>query len=195
MTDTIPSPAVIASARPAMTAGIMAATDLDEAVLRRLVHRFYAKVRADAELGPIFASRITEWEPHLERMVAFWSSVALMTGRYHGRPVPAHAGLPVGWSHFERWLALFGETARETCSRAGAAHVIERAERIARSLFLATDDAARREVDAVPRLRHEGGPDAPPRAGGSRVAAPADRAGTAHDEGVRTGSGGRARTT
>jgi hemoglobin len=68
-------------------------------------------------------------------MVAFWSSVALMTGSYHGRPVPKHAGLPVTWEHFQRWLALFRETARETCTPEGAAHVIERAERIAQSLL------------------------------------------------------------
>jgi hemoglobin len=153
MTDLTPPPAATASARPAMTAEIAAATGLDEAVLSTLVHGFYAKVRADAALGPIFASRITDWEPHLERMVAFWSSVALMTGRYHGRPVPAHAGLPVGWTHFERWLALFRETARETCSPEGAAHVIERAERIARSLHFAVKDAAGVDADAVPMLR------------------------------------------
>jgi hemoglobin len=117
------------------------------------VHRFYAKVRADAELGPIFASRIADWEPHLERMVAFWSSVALMTGRYHGRPVPAHLGLPVGWVHFERWLELFRETARVTCSPEGAAHVVERAERIARSLHFAVEDAARAKADCTPKLR------------------------------------------
>ena len=62
-------------------------------------------------------------------MVAFWSSVALMTGRYHGRPVPAHAPLPVDTQHFGRWLELFRETAGEVCTPAGAAHVIERAER------------------------------------------------------------------
>jgi hemoglobin len=189
MTDTIPPTVAIASARPDMTAGIMATTGLDETVLCRLVDRFYAKVRTDAELGPIFASRIAEWEPHLERMAAFWSSVALMTGRYHGRPVPAHAGLPVGWAHFERWLALFRETARETCTPEGAAHVIERAERIARSLSLATEDAARRDADAVPKLRHA------IRRPGSRAAAPAGRLESGSGFGPSERAGGRARTT
>ena len=129
--------AQIASARPEMTAAIMAETGLDEDVLSDLVHSFYAKVRRDAVLGPIFAARISDWDPHLERMVAFWSSVALMTGRYHGRPVPAHTPLPIHGAHFEQWLGLFRETARGVCSPAGAAHVIERAERIARSLHIA----------------------------------------------------------
>ena len=142
----------IASARPAMTATIMAETGLDEAILRDLVHSFYEKVRGDAMLGPIFATRITDWGPHLERMVAFWSSVALMTGRYHGRPVPAHTPLPVNGAHFDRWLALFRETAHEVCTPAGAAHVVERAERIARSLHLAVREA-QAAPDAVPSLR------------------------------------------
>jgi hemoglobin len=140
-----------ASARPEMTAALMADTGLDEQILRTLVHRFYQKVRGDGVLGPIFAERITDWGPHLERMTAFWSSVALMTGRYHGRPVPAHMGLAVTWEHFERWLALFRETAHETCPPAGAAHVVERAERIARSLHIAVQDAVR--AGAVPSFR------------------------------------------
>ncbi|WP_206454347.1 group III truncated hemoglobin [Aurantimonas marina] len=142
----------IRSARPVLTAGIMAETGLDEGRLTALVHRFYAKVRTDAMLGPVFAARISDWEPHLARMVDFWSSVAMMTGRYHGTPVARHAGLPVAWEHFERWLELFRETAAETCTPAGAAHVVERAERIARSLHITIKDAAHPERDAPPRL-------------------------------------------
>ena len=151
MSTAAPS-AQIASARPEMTAAIMAETGLDEDVLRDLVHSFYAKVRRDAVLGPIFAARISDWDPHLERMVAFWSSVALMTGRYHGRPVPAHTPLPIHGAHFERWLGLFRDTAREVCTPAGAAHVIERAERIARSLHIAVEEA-QAAPDAIPALR------------------------------------------
>lgn len=130
-----------ASARPALTEAVMAETGLDEAVLRQLVHRFYGKVRDDKLLGPIFAARITDWPPHLERMVTFWSSVALMTGQYHGRPVPAHTPLPIEAAHFDRWLSLFRATAEETCTPAGAAHVMERAERIAQSLHFAVVSA------------------------------------------------------
>ncbi|MBS0564847.1 MAG: group III truncated hemoglobin [Proteobacteria bacterium] len=137
-----PQPRIV-SARPAITAALMAETGLDEDMLRALVHRFYARVRADDLLAPVFAARIADWGPHLERMVDFWSSVALMTGRYHGAPMPAHATLPVTWAHFERWLALFRQTAGEECPPAGAAHVIERAERIARSLFMAVEETAR----------------------------------------------------
>lgn len=132
-----------------MTAEIMAKTGLDERKLSALVHRFYDRVRRDAVLGPIFAERIDNWGLHLERMVAFWSSVALMTGRYHGAPMPAHVSLPVEWRHFERWLALFRETAIETCPPEGAAHVIDRAERIARSLHMAVEDAKPRTIPSL----------------------------------------------
>lgn len=142
----------VRSARPELTAELMAQTDLDEARRTELVHRFYGRVRADDVLGPIFAARVRDWEPHLERMVAFWTSVTLMTGQYHGRPVSKHAGLPVTWEHYERWLAIFRETARETCPLEGAAHVIERAERIAQSLFMASQDAAR-DRETAPVLR------------------------------------------
>ncbi len=142
----------IRSARPALTAALMAETGLDDAILTTLVHSFYDKVRADPVLGPIFVARITDWPPHLARMVEFWGSVALMTGCYHGSPVAKHADLPVTWAHFERWLALFRETAAQVCPPAGAAHVIARAERIARSLNLAIEDAARAHTGAVPRL-------------------------------------------
>ncbi|RMF38244.1 MAG: group III truncated hemoglobin [Alphaproteobacteria bacterium] len=135
-----------------MTARLMAETGLDEAMLRELVHRFYDRVRADDTLGPIFAARIADWGPHLEKMVAFWSSVTLMTGRYHGAPVPMHATLPVSRDHFDRWLALFRQTAREVCPARGAAHVITAAERIARSLHMAVQNA-QAAADAVPALR------------------------------------------
>jgi hemoglobin len=150
----IPEAPRVVSARPELTAALMQQTGLDEELLVALVHGFYAKVRSDAVLGPIFEERIADWGPHLERMTAFWSSVALMTGRYHGAPVPAHARLPVDWSHFERWLALFRETAHEVCPPEGAAHVIERAERIARSLHMAVEDAG---AGAVPSLRRPAG--------------------------------------
>ena len=42
-----------------------------------------------------FEERIADWDPHLERMCAFWSSVALMSGVYHGQPMAKHLPLPV----------------------------------------------------------------------------------------------------
>ncbi|WP_339737855.1 group III truncated hemoglobin [uncultured Maricaulis sp.] len=140
----------VSSARPQMTADLMARTGLDEAMLERLVHGFYDRVRADALLGPVFAERIDDWGPHLERMVEFWSSVALMTGRYHGAPMPKHLPLPVAAEHFVRWLELFRLTAGEVCPPAGADWVIERAERIATSIHMNIETARDRDGRAAP---------------------------------------------
>lgn len=122
--------------RERITAEIMAHTGIDEAMIEQLVHGFYARVRADAVLGPIFEARIRDWEPHLAQMCAFWSSVALMTGRYHGTPMARHLPLPVDAAHFDRWLELFEATASEICPPVAAAHFVERARRIASSLEL-----------------------------------------------------------
>jgi hemoglobin len=125
-----------AERREQITAEIMAKTGITEAMIERLVRGFYAKVRTDAVLAPIFGPRIADWEPHLARMCAFWSSVALMSGRYHGTPMAKHLPLPVDAAHFDRWLALFEETAREISPPAAAAHFVELARRIAASLEL-----------------------------------------------------------
>jgi hemoglobin len=130
-------PVVSAAERRAeITAAIQAETGIDEAMIERLVRGFYARVRKDALIGPVFAARISEWEPHLQRMFAFWSSVALMTGRYHGQPMQKHQPLPVDGRHFDRWLALFETAARDLCPRKAADHFIERARRMAESLEL-----------------------------------------------------------
>ncbi|WP_439478400.1 group III truncated hemoglobin [Brevundimonas sp.] len=125
-----------ASRREAIVEQIRAETGIDEPMIARLVDAFYDRVRADPLLGPVFADRIKDWGPHLEQMRLFWSSVALMSGAYHGRPMPKHLPLPVDARHFDRWLELFEATAAEICPSAAAAHFIERARRIAESLEL-----------------------------------------------------------
>jgi hemoglobin len=122
--------------RSEFAAEVKARTGIDEAMIRRLVHGFYSRIRIDPVLGPIFAARIKEWDPHLARMCAFWSSVVLMTGRYHGRPMQKHALLPVSGTHFDRWLQLFADTARELCPPLAAEHFIDRARMIGASLEL-----------------------------------------------------------
>jgi hemoglobin len=111
-------------------------TGIDEAMIQRLVYGFYGRVREDSVLGPVFAAQIDDWEPHLQRMCAFWSSVALASGRYHGQPMAKHLPLPIDAQHFDRWLTLFEKTAHELCPPKAAAHFVKMAQRIAESLEL-----------------------------------------------------------
>lgn len=122
--------------RERIVADITARTGITEAMIENLVRSFYAKVRTDEMLAPVFDARIKDWEPHLQQMCAFWSSVALMSGRYHGAPMPKHLPLPIDAAHFDRWLALFEATAAEVCPPQAATHFVERAHRIAASLEL-----------------------------------------------------------
>lgn len=111
---------------------------VSEETIRRLVHVFYGKVRQDAELGPIFDRVIgQDWDTHLEKMCAFWSSVMLTSGRYKGSPMLAHMRLKmITQAHFARWLSLFRATATELFAPEIAQTFISRAENIARSLQL-----------------------------------------------------------
>jgi hemoglobin len=124
------------SKRSLIVANIVERTGIDEAMIERLVLAFYDRARRDPFIGPIFESHVTDWDGHLARMCAFWSSVALMSGRYHGQPMAKHLPLPVDTPHFDRWLEIFAETAREICAGPAAAHFIERAHHIADSLEL-----------------------------------------------------------
>lgn len=130
-----------AARHAAFSAQIQAETAIDEAMIERLVRGFYARVRTDDVLGPIFAAKVEDWEPHLQRMCAFWSSVALMTGRYHGQPMAKHLPLPVDARHFDRWLALFEGSARDLCPPKAADHLLMLARRIALSLELGVANA------------------------------------------------------
>jgi hemoglobin len=123
---------------PDPTRGPGHAAGVSEDMIHRLVHGFYAKVRTDSTLGPIFDRVIGDnWDEHLAKMCDFWSSVVLTTARYKGAPMPAHVRLAdVTPAHFELWLALFRQTARELCPPEAAALFVDRAERIAKSFQL-----------------------------------------------------------
>lgn len=112
---------------------------LNDDGLARLVDAFYARVRADASLGPVFNDAIGDWPEHLEKLAAFWSSVMLTSGRYKGQPVPAHMKHKsrITPALFDRWLALWARTTDELMVPEAAAALQDRAARIAQSLQLA----------------------------------------------------------
>ncbi|MGX7709136.1 group III truncated hemoglobin [Methylobacterium sp. Gmos1] len=110
---------------------------LDDSSLGPFLAAFYACVRRDPLLGPVFAAAIpdAEWPGHMERIEAFWSSVLFRTGRYKGNPFGRHQALGVlRPEHFARWLDLFRETAMAHFAPEDAALLRERAERVGDSL-------------------------------------------------------------
>jgi hemoglobin len=112
-------------------------SDITDPAILALVDRFYAKARRDPLIGPVFNRAVADWDEHLRKLCDFWSSVMLTTGRYKGNPMAAHLKLPIQPEFFERWLALWQETAGEVFAPEPAALFREKAGRIADSLKLA----------------------------------------------------------
>ena len=132
-----------AARRNLLTQDAIERTGITDEMIGELVTRFYGRVREDALLGPIFVT-VQNWDEHLAKLKDFWSSVLLMSGRYHGSPMRAHMPLSLVGDHFDRWLDLFEQTAREVCPPAAAALFIDKARRIADSFEMASATIAGR---------------------------------------------------
>jgi hemoglobin len=108
-----------APSRDLIVAELVARTGIDEPMIDRLVRAFYGRARLDPLLGPVFEHNVHDWEGHLGRICAFWSSVALMSGRYHGQPMLAHQRLPIDTPHFRSLARNFRRDRTSGLPRAG----------------------------------------------------------------------------
>ncbi len=115
-----------------------AAIGIDEAFISKLVDEFYSRVREHPHLGPIFNNAVFDWPEHLNKLKAFWASVALNAGAYSGRPMQAHMRVPaIEPAHFGEWLYLFEQTLRDIApTEAAVEYFMVRANRIGESLKL-----------------------------------------------------------
>lgn len=95
-----------------------------EEMVRALVDLFYTRAHADPLLGPFFAATIPDWPEHLEVVGAFWSRVLRGTEGYRGCVMGAHGRLRMKPAHFDRWLALFEDSARQALPPEGAAQAM-----------------------------------------------------------------------
>lgn len=107
--------------------------------IKRLVTAFYARVRVDPMLGPVFAQKIPNdqdaWDKHMAHITDFWSSIFLRTKRFTGNPMIKHTTIEgIVPDHFTHWLDLFSDTAGQVLNPGQHAAVTEMAERIAQSL-------------------------------------------------------------
>jgi hemoglobin len=131
---------------------MMSIDGITEERLSILVELFYGRVRRDPLIGPVFNGAIHDWPEHLDKLQAFWSSVMLTSGRYKGRPLPAHVkhGDSITPQAFERWLQLWGEATAEVMPPAAAAAMQKKAARIAESLSLGIQFARGEGLTAAP---------------------------------------------
>jgi hemoglobin len=97
--------------------------------IRRLIGPFYAKVRQDPMLGPIFNERIADWTTHLAKITEFWARITGGPSAYAGG-MGRHFSLPVGGEHFGAWLGLWEENARSLLPAEEAAELIQLAHHV-----------------------------------------------------------------
>jgi hemoglobin len=83
-----------------------------------LVRSFYAKIRKNDYLGPIFNAAIPEnqWEIHLEKLTDFWETNLFGIPKFKGNPMQAHRNVDaannhnIDMEHFGHWIQLWFET-------------------------------------------------------------------------------------
>jgi len=103
-----------------------------------LVNAFYAKIRTDDLLGPIFNGHISDekWPEHLDKLTDFWESNLFGVAKFNGNPTQKHVNVDrnlnhsISHSHFEHWLKIWSETIDELYTGERA----EKAKKIARSI-------------------------------------------------------------
>jgi hemoglobin len=98
----------------------MLADTIDRGSVEKLVRGFYAKVVKDDLIARYFLIALGDdmkndkWYEHLKLLDNFWYSLMTGEGRYRGDPFTPHIFLGgLTPEMFDRWVALFRETAEE----------------------------------------------------------------------------------
>lgn len=93
-----------------MTQTSLARFDITAEQIAYVVDIFYARVRADAVLGPVFSAHVEDWPEHEALITRFWRNAILREKCYSGNPMRVHVSRPdVKPEHFAIWLGLFHE--------------------------------------------------------------------------------------
>ena len=110
--------------------------------LQLLVRTFYAKIRADQEIGFFFNETITDWEEHLEKLTDFWDMNVFGTKNYHGNPIIAHNAVDKKFDQqitsniFGIWLNYWFATIDELFEGENAEILKRRAQKMSTFLFM-----------------------------------------------------------
>ncbi|MGO4916173.1 group III truncated hemoglobin [Pseudogemmobacter sp. W21_MBD1_M6] len=128
------------------------ATEIDS-----VVALFYARIRNDAVLGPVFFNAIGDdadiWATHEAKIAAFWRNSILRERSYSGNPMQVHMGVKgIEPEHFDRWLALFSATCADVLPTTKAEGFAGLATRIGAGLKMGVAQSRRAPTD-VPILR------------------------------------------
>ena len=127
---------------------------MTRADIEALLPHFYASVRRNDRLGPIFHKHVGEdnadWAPHLAKIGDFWANLFLKERAYQGNPMQVHLCIPeIRPEDFAIWLGLFDQAAGDVLPQEKAELFSTLAHRIGRSLAMGIAQA---RSDGPPRL-------------------------------------------
>ncbi|WP_417443737.1 group III truncated hemoglobin [Joostella sp.] len=109
-----------------------------------LVNTFYAKIRKDELLGPIFNVHIPDekWPEHLSKLTDFWETNLFGIAKFKGSPSRKHVNVDMNMdysieqTHFGKWLQLWFETIDELYEGDLARKAKDSARKMATGQFL-----------------------------------------------------------
>lgn len=107
-----------------------------------LVNQFYAKIRADEEIGFYFNEIISDWDAHLEKLTDFWETNVFGVRKYKGNPhavhneVDAHFGEKITPNEFGIWLNHWFQTIDEHFEGENAETLKRRARKMSTFLYM-----------------------------------------------------------
>jgi hemoglobin len=112
--------------------------------INQLVNAFYARIRQDELLGPIFNAHISEeqWPLHLEKLTDFWETNLFGVAAFKGSPTRAHVqmdynlGHTIEQAHFAHWLKLWFSTIDDLFTGERAARAKQAASNMAVGQFV-----------------------------------------------------------
>jgi hemoglobin len=118
-----------------------------------LIHEFYAKIRADHEIGFYFNDIIKNWDSHLEKLTDFWEMNLLGVKKYDGNPltvhneVDAHFNGKITSNEFGIWLNHWFQTIDEHFEGENADTLKRRARKMSTFLYMSMFENREKESD------------------------------------------------
>ena len=102
--------------------------------LELFLKNFYATVRVDPLIGPIFEEMIQDWPAHLHKIAEFWSLQMGGPSEYRGGLMARHIPLSLKPGHFDAWLGLWGRSCRAHFDAPEAGELIQLAQTFRRRM-------------------------------------------------------------
>lgn len=112
---------------------------ITEEQIDTLVAEFYARVRRDPDIWPVFLRAIGTdgeiWRHHEAKIASFWRNAMGIDRSFSGNPMLKHlANNDILPGQFPIWLGIFEQTAHDVLPESTALSIVALANRIGESL-------------------------------------------------------------